>query len=86
MEEKAFVIHMRERTARGIWKIEHGQQNRPGYWWGQGEGAREEEKREEVKQVDQKRKKSQERKTKRPRELVEKGKRKEKLGEVKLEA
>lgn len=82
MEEKAFIIHMRERTARGIWKIDHGQQNRPGYWW----GHREEEKREEVKQVDQKRKKNQERKTKRPRELVEKGKRKEKLGEMKLEA
>lgn len=39
---------------------------------GQGEGAREVEKREEVKQVDQKRKKNQERRTKRPRELVAK--------------
>lgn len=51
---------------------------------GAGKGAREEE--EEVKQVDKKRKKNQERGTKRPRELVEKGKRKEKLGEMKLEA
>lgn len=63
---------MRERTARGIWKTEHGQQNRPSHWWGQGEGAREEEKREDVKQVDQKREKNQERRTKRPRELVAK--------------
>ena len=46
MEEKVFIIHMRERTARGIWKTEHGRQKRPGHWVGGRKREVERKKRE----------------------------------------
>jgi hypothetical protein len=67
-EEGAFIVDMRERTARGVWKspeqgkkyqIEPGQPSRPG-WKGKVRGEQERKRKERMASQEQKTKRMQE--------------------------